>query len=408
LPFPTAAAITLAGLTLWRALICAVALASLAYYLVAILATVRFFRRQREKRPPAYTAPVSVLKPVRGVDFATYENFKSFCLQDYPQYEILFCVNDLSDEAVPLIRQLAREFPQAGIRLLSGAPQVGANRKVSNLSLLAREAKYELLVQSDGDVRVGPTYLRNMAGPFAESGTGVVSCLYRGIAEDSFWAEMEALGVATDFSAGVVVADWTEGITFALGASVGTTKSWLAKIGGYQSLAKVLADDYQIGNRIAKAGGAVLLSREIVETMYPAATFRHFWEHQLRWARTVRLSRPVSYLGLLFTHGLPCALAGGWASGSGKGAAAFLAAYLVLRLAQGWTTGVAGLKDQTTRRKWWLLPVRDALQFAVWLASFWSNRIVWGGNEFELRANGEMVAAGAGNSKRAANGFEAG
>jgi ceramide glucosyltransferase len=406
LPFPTFTTITIAGLPLWRALICSVAVAPLAYYAVAIIATIRFFVRERRKQPGAYTPPISVLKPVRGVDFASYENFKSFCLQDYPEYEVLFCVNDLSDEAVPLVRQLAEEFPQRGIRLLSGAPQLGPNRKVSNLVLLAREARHELLVQSDGDVRVGLGYLREMAAPFAGKDTGVVSCLYRGITQDSHWAETEALGVATDFSAGVLVADWSEGVTFALGASVATTKHWLAKIGGYESLAKVLADDYEIGNRVARAGGRVLISRETVETMYPAMTFQQFWEHQLRWARTVRLCRPASYLGLLFTHGLPWALMGALASWSLKGASSFLAAYMVLRLVQAWTTGVWGLRDETARKEWWRLPWRDAVGFAVWLASFFSNRIVWGGTEFRLGANGEMVAVSG--PKGQASEFQAG
>lgn len=400
MPFPIITTIVIASLPLWRALICVVALASLAYYLVAITATVRFFLRARRKRIAAYTPSVSVLKPVRGVDFASYENFKSFCLQDYPEYEILFCVNDLSDEAVPLVRRLSEEFPQRSIRLLSGAPQLGSNRKVTNLALLAREARYEVLVQSDGDVRVGPNYLRELAPPFERKETGVVSCLYRGIAQGGLWAQMEALGVATDFSAGVLVADWKEGVTFALGASVATTKSWLERIGGYEALANVLADDYEIGYRVAKAGGHVLISREIVETMYPTTTFRQFWEHQLRWARTVRLCRPASYFGLLFTHGLPWVLIAGLASGSLKGAAIFLAAYLLPRFIQAWTIGVWGMRDETSGEKLWLLPVRDAVHFAVWVASFFSNRVVWGGTEFRLNANGEMVAVSAANSKK--------
>ena len=408
MPFPTFSTITIAGLPIWRALIFLLAVAPLAYYCVAVIATIRFFTRERKKRLGTYTPPISVLKPVRGVDFASYENLKSFCLQDYPEYEILFCVNDLSDEAVPLVHRLTEEFPQRSIRLLSEAPQLGSNRKVSNLALLAREAKYELLVQSDGDVRAEPGYLREMAAPFERIGTGVVSCLYCGITQNDLWAAVEALGVATDFSAGVLVADWKEGVTFALGASVATTKSWLAKIGGYEAIANVLADDYEIGNRVAKAGGQVRISREIVQTMYPAATFRQFWQHQSRWARTVRLCRPASYWGLLFVHGLPWAMVGGLASGSFKTAFYFLGAYLALRLIQAWTSGVWGLRDETARKKLWLLPLRDAIHFAVWLSSLFSNRVTWGGTEFRLKANGEMVAAGAAAKKREANEFQAG
>jgi ceramide glucosyltransferase len=389
-------------------LICLIALAPFAYYLVAIIATIRFFGRERQKRLGTYMPPISVLKPVRGVDFASYENFKSFCLQDYPEYEILFCVNDLEDSAVPVIRRLMQEFPQRGIRLLSGAPQLGSNRKVSNLALLAREAKHTLLVQSDGDVRVGPSYLREIAAFFERNDTALVSCLYRGITQDNLWAHVEALGVATDFSASILVADWKEGMTFALGASVATTKAWLAKIGGYEALANVLADDYEIGNRVAKAGGHVTISREIVSTMYQAVAFREFWAHQLRWARTVRLCRPLSYLGLLFTHGLPWALLGGMATGSLKGAALFLAAYMALRFIQAWAIGVWGMQDETAKRRLWLLPVRDAVHFAVWVASFFSSRIVWGETEFRLKANGEMEAVAANATKGEAGEVQAG
>src|SRR5882724_6101880 len=157
----------------------------LGYYVIATLAAVRFFSREPKKRLSSYTPPATILKPVCGVDFASYENFKSFCLQDYPEYEILFCVNDLDDAAAPLIRRLAEEFPQRNIRLLSNAPQLGSNRKVNNLALLAREAKYELLVQSDGEVRVGPNYLRETAAPFERSETGVESCFYRGVTQDN-------------------------------------------------------------------------------------------------------------------------------------------------------------------------------------------------------------------------------
>lgn len=409
MPFATVSTLTFGGLQLWRVLICIVALGPLAFYLIAIIATMRFFIRNRKKRLRRFTPPISVLKPVRGVDFASYENFKSFCLQDYPEYEILFCVNDLQDGAVPLIHRLMDEFPARGIRLLSGAAQLGANRKVSNLVLLAAEAKHALLVQSDGDVRVGPNYLREMAAPFERNGTAVVSCLYRGVAQDNLWAQAEALGVATEFSASVLVADWKEGVTFALGASVATTKSWLGRIGGYAALVNVLADDYEIGNRVAKIGGHVTISREIVWTMYPAVSFREFWEHQSRWARTIRLCRPFSYLGLLFTHGLPLALIGGVASGSFKGTAWFLGAYVLLRFIQAWTIGVWGMRDETAGKKWWLLPVRDAVHFAVWVTSFFSNLVVWGGMEFRLKANGEMVALGPANAKeREAGEFQAG
>jgi ceramide glucosyltransferase len=377
-------------IAIWRLILFLLAIAPLAYYLAAILATFRFFGRERKKPLTGFQPPVSLLKPVRGVDFASYENFASFCQLDYETYEILFCVNEMSDPAVPVIQKVMAEFPSRRIRILSGAVQAGTNRKVNNLALLTREAQYDCLVQTDGDVRVGPNYLRELMAPFSDQAVGVVSCFYRGIVQPSLPAEMEAVGAASDFFAGALVADWLEGVTFALGASVATTKSWLEKIGGYEGFANFLADDYEIGNRVHKAGGKVLLSREPVWTMYPASSFREFWEHQLRWARTVRLVRPASYFGLIVTHGLPWALAAAVAAPSLAISTAFVVGYLVLRLAMAWVVGVWGIGDQVLRRKLWLVPFRDAVHFLVWLAGFTSNRVKWGGEEFEIE-KGKMI-----------------
>jgi len=368
-----------------RILILLLAVAPLAFYTVATLAAVRFFRRERARPLPDFTPPVSVLKPVHGVDLATYENFASFCRQNYPDYEILFCVNEMSDPVVPVIQRLVADFPDRQIRILSGAPQLGANRKVNNLALLSKEARHEILVQSDADVRVSPYYLKEVVAPFSDPRVGVVSCFYRGVAQASFWAELEAVGAASDFSASALVADWVEGVTFALGASVTTSKSWLNKIGGYESFANRLADDYEIGNRVHLVGGKALLSREPVWTMYPAESFHSFWEHQVRWARTTRLARPASFFGLIVTHGLPWAVAAALAVPNRQLAFAYLLAYLILRLTMAWTAGVWGIGDDVLRRKLWLVPFRDAIHFFVWLASFASNRVTWGGVEFEAK-----------------------
>jgi len=368
-------------LSIWRTGLLVLAAAPLAYYLVAIFAAVRFFGRERSRRLTEFAPPVSLLKPVHGVDFASRINFESFCRQNYPEYEILFCVNDMGDPAVPLLRQAVKDFPQCSIRILSNAPKMGSNQKVNNLVLLAREAKHEIMVQSDGDVRVSPDYLKNVVAEFAVESVGVVSCFYRGVAERNFWAEVEAVGAASDFFAGALVANLPGRVTFALGASVATTKTWLEKIGGYEVLADLLADDYEIGNRVHKAGGKVLLSREAVWTMYPAQSLKSFWQHQVRWARTVRLVRPASFFGLVVTHGLPwCVIAAVVAPTASIGAG-YVAAYLVLRLLMAWVVGVWGVGDEVLRRRLWLVPLRDAIHFAVWLAGFASNRVTWGGVE---------------------------
>jgi len=375
---------------IWRGVILLLAVVPLAYYVAAILAAIRFFRRERAKVLPEFFPPISILKPVHGVDFATYENFSSFYRQNYPEYEVLFGVNELSDPAVAVIQKAMADLPERRIRILTGAPQFGANRKVNNLALLAKEAQHEILVQSDGDVRVGPNYLREMAAAFRDPSVGVVSCFYRSIAQRNLGAELEAVGAASDFFAGALVADWKEGVTFALGASVATTKTWLARIGGYEGFADLLADDYEIGNRVHRAGGKVLLSREIVWTMYPAQSLRGFWEHQVRWARTVRVVRPASFFGLSVTHGLPWAILAACVAPAAWIAVAYLLGYLVLRSSVAWVVGVWGVGDEVLRRRLWLVPLRDAIHFAVWLAGFTSNRVNWRGVEYEIR-DGKMM-----------------
>jgi ceramide glucosyltransferase len=385
---------------MWRDAVLLLAAAPLVYYALAMLAALRFFRRARAQVLPNYTPGVSVLKPVLGIDFASHENFSSFCLQDYPEYEILFAVNDDADPAVPLIRRIIADFPERNIRLLVGAEHLGANRKVNKLARLAREARHEVLVLTDGDVRVGPNYLREMTAPLADPRVGAVTSFYGAIAERNLGAEIEAVGASSDFFAGVLMAAWMEGITFALGASIATTTEWLGKMGGFEAIADALADDYELGHRIAKAGGEVVLSREAVWTAYPAQSLRSFWDHQVRWARTVRLCRPLSYIGLLFTQGLPWALLAALVAPVKWIVAAYLLAYVILRFAMAWTVGVWGVGDDLLRRKIWLVPLRDAIHFVVWLASFGSNHVRWGGVEYVIRqgrmaplAGGENAAA---------------
>jgi ceramide glucosyltransferase len=378
---------------IWRDAVLLLAAAPLFYYALATLAALRFFRRERARVLPNHTPPVSVIKPVRGADFSSHENFASFCRQEYPDYEILFAVNDGEDSAVPVIRQIIADFSERRVRLLVGAEHLGANRKVNKLARLAREARNEVVVLTDGDVRVGPHFLREVVAPLVARKIGAVTCFYRGIAERNLGAEIEAVGASSDFFAGVMMAEWTEGITFALGASIATTKEWLEKIGGFEAIADALADDYELGYRIAKAGGEVVLSREAVWTTYPAQTFRGFWDHQVRWARTVRLCRPLSYVGLLFTQGLPWALLAAFVAPVKWVAGAYLLAYLVLRFGMAWTVGIWGVGDEVLRQKFWLVPLRDAIHFLIWLASFGSNRIHWGNVEYMIR-QGRMVPVG--------------
>jgi len=376
-------------LTAVRAALLLLALAPLAYYLVAIVAAWRFF-----PRPPSgalkFHPPVSILKPIYGLDREAYENFASLCRQDYPEYEILFCVTDEKDPAVPVIQRIIHDFsggdnPKRTIRLICGPEALGVSDKVNKLCRMVHEAHHEIVVISDSDVRVAPEYLRAIAWPFRDPKVGVVTCLYRGLTDGSLASDLEALGNSTDFAPSVLTAALLGEVNFALGATMATTKKHLAEIGGFGSLVDHFSDDYELGHRIALRGYRVELSTFPVSVVYPAQSFGDAFRHQVRWNASIRFSRPAGHLGLIFTQGLPWALLAAAVAPSRTMAAAFLAAYLVLRAAMARVVGVWGMRDDLVRRKIWLLPLRDAFGFAAWFASFFVQRIVWRGQEFQIR-----------------------
>ena len=369
----------------------ALALGPFAYYVLAIIAAWRFFL-SRPPIPENFTPPVSILKPVRGLDREAYENFASFCRQEYPEYEIIFGVTDRSDPSMVVIEQIIRDFPSHSIRLLLGSENFGPSDKVNKMVRMAREAKYDLLVINDSDIRVDSGYLRAVAAPFADPQVGAVTCLYRGLTNDCLPSQIEALGNTSDFDAGVLVAWFMEGVKFALGATMATTKKHLAEIGGFEAMADYYSDDFELGNRIAARGYRVEVCSYPVYTVFPRQKLSDCFDHQVRWALTTRFSRPWGHVGLLLTYGLPWSILAAAIAPSWSVATFYLAGYVVLRGAMAWTVGVWGVKDPLLRRKMWLVPVRDAFAFAVWATSFFVNRINWRGSEFYVR-KGRLVPA---------------
>ena len=375
-------------MNLWRWIVCIGALGPLVYYVLAIYCAWDYFRKSRKVRPPdgTFTPAVSILKPVRGVDREAYENFASFCRLDYPDYEILFAVSDPDDRVIPLIERLQRNFPQRQIRLLTGAARVGANSKVNKLCQLAREARHEILVISDSDARVERDYLREMVAPLKASGVGAVTALFRGMTAGSFFSVLDALGVPSESAPSALVARKLEGnMKFAFGWSMATTKRHLSEIGGFEAIADYHSDDFELGNRIASRGYRVELMRKWIWMVFPSENWHDFLQHELRWSIGLRNVRKAGYLGLAFTFGLPWALLAAWAARTWELSAAYLGAYLLLRIAMAWTSGVWGLGDPVTRRNIWLVPVRDLANFGVWLAAFFSNTIHWRGLVFQVR-----------------------
>jgi ceramide glucosyltransferase len=372
--------------TLTRDALLLLALASFAYYVVAILAALRFFRRRDAAALPGdFTPPISILKPIYGLDRETYQNYASFCTQDYPDYEILFCVSDEEDPAIPVIAELASDFPQRRINLLIGSEPLGVSDKVNKLCRMACEARHEILAVSDSDVRVQPDYLRAIAAPFRDPAVGAVTCLYRGLTDGSLAANLEALGNSTDFTAGVLVAWLFAPVNFTLGATMATTKTRLTEIGGFESLVDHFSDDYELGNRIAARGHRVELSTFPVSIVYPQQTLADAFRHQLRWNVSIRFSRPAGHLGLVFTQALPLALLAAIFAPSAAWATSLLVGYLLLRGISAWAVGVYGMGDAGVRKHLELLPLRDAFAFIVWIASFFPQRIHWRGREFYVR-----------------------
>jgi len=360
------------------------ALISLLYYLVVLFCAWRYFRRPF--RPDLHFAPpVSILKPVRGLDREAYENYASFCRLDYPEYEILFGVSDEDDPAIPVIEKLIRDFPSHQIRLLIGSPCKGWNSKVRKLCRLSQEARYSMLVISDSDIRVQPDYLRAVVSPFRNPKVGAVTCMYHMQPEARLGSEVEAIGLTSDFLAGVIVARQLEGVKFTLGASTAVRADRLEEMGGFEAIADCFSDDFELGRRIVDNGHQVELIPYTVATLSPSQGALDAVKHQLRWAVGVRNSRPWGQLGRLLTQALPWVVAATLVQHSWEGTTGFLGAYLVLRLAVAWTVGVWGLKDPLLRRKWWLVPVWDALAFFILAISFSKRRIEWRGTEFYVR-----------------------
>ncbi|MBZ5670223.1 MAG: bacteriohopanetetrol glucosamine biosynthesis glycosyltransferase HpnI [Acidobacteriia bacterium] len=361
------------------------------YYLAVILSARRFFSRH-DSAPGDFTPPVSILKPVQGLEPEAYENFSSFCRQDYPEYEILFGVSSERDPVVPEIRKLIADFPRLSIRLVVVAERCGSNDKVSKLCGLARAAKHSVLVVSDADIRVGPGYLRSVAAPFREARVGAVTSLYTGIAPRCLWSKLEAINLSSDFMASVLVARQLEGVRFALGATMAVRRECLAEIGGFEALADVAADDHALGSRIAARGHRVELVNGAVQTMCPVQSLREFFDHHLRWGMIAHQSRPLGYLGYGATLGLPWTLLAAILAPTRLCALSFVAAYLMLRAAVAWTVGVRGLRDSRLKRRWWLVPLWDAFSFIIWLGSHFRNRVRWRGAEYYM-TGGRLIPA---------------
>jgi ceramide glucosyltransferase len=371
-----------------------VTFASLFYFMAVLWSARSFVRRERTG---AHFAPgVTILKPLKGFDAEMYQAFASHCRQQYAgEYEILFGVSDLRDPAVSAVERLRAEFPERSIRLIVCMEKLGLNGKISNVVQMAREARFDYLIVNDSDIHVSSRYLARVMRRFgvAERGkiVGLVTAPYRGIAHGTLGSKMEALGIATDFFPGVLTALKMEGgIRFGLGSTLAVSRGALAAAGGFEGLVDSLADDYELGFRISRAGFAVVLSREVVATSVPPYRLREFFAHQLRWARAVRDSRKGGYIGMIVTFGLAWAVLNVIASGFSLPSLALLSLAAAARVTVALSVGVGILNDGQVLRDLWLLPLRDFCALWVWIWSFSSNSVTWRGEQFLLR-NGKLT-----------------
>ncbi len=364
--------------------------AGIGYYSLSIWSALKYLRLRRPLSS-SFRPPVSILKPLKGADPQMYEAFRSHCVQDYPEYEIIFGVSDPDDPAIALVERLQSEFPSRPIRLMVCPQVLGTNVKVSNLVQMLPQARHEYLVVNDSDIRVQPDYLQRVLAPLIDDRVGLVTGLYRGIAAASVGSRLEALGISTDFSAGVLSAQAVEGgIRFGLGSTLAFRKRELVAIGGFEALLDYLADDYELGARLAKQGREVKLADLVVETFLPNYPFRAFLSHQLRWARAVRDSRPWGYLGLILTFGVPWAILAVILSGAVPWAWALLIFALLVRGAMAIAVGCWVVGDSHVWPFLWLVPLRDVVFLGVWLASYFGHTVHWRGADFYLRS-GKLV-----------------
>jgi ceramide glucosyltransferase len=354
-----------------------------AYQLTALIASVRHVLRR--DRVPQALPPVSILKPLRGADPDMYEAFRSHAAIDYPDFELLFGLADPADPSAALVRRLAAEFPDRNIHLVV-ADQRAPNGKVGVLASLAARARHSLLLVNDSDIRVPPEYLHRLVAPLEDLRCGLVTCLYRARGE-SFAARMEALGIATDFVPSTLVAPLVGVREFALGSTMLFRRADLDSIGGFQSIGDYLADDYQLGRRITALGKYAALARMSVETRLSAESWRDVWQHQLRWARTIRVSRG-SLLGYL---GLPVTFATLWAALAVLAGWYLPAAILIaLRLAAS-AAGALAVSSRASLALLPLVPLRDLFGTAIWIAGLWGRRVIWRDQTLTLDRFGRIV-----------------
>jgi ceramide glucosyltransferase len=356
------------------------------YYFLAIFSTLKFFatRRPAPSNPSSFTPPVSCLKAVRGLDADAYENFASFCRQDYPEYEILFCVDE-NDPALLVLRKLMRDYPNTNIRLLYGPDHLAINDKVARLDRLSKEARYDVWVLADADVRVKPDYLRSVVAPLQNPEIGGVTCFYSASEATTFTEKLQEIGMMCDFFPSILVAWLLDGGKFGFGQTIVTTRKYVQGFGGFRAIENRPADDLLTCRLIAEQGVKIELLRYVVETTPDFRTMKDLLIKRTRWMTVMRNMRPWGHLGMIFTFGLAWSLLAFAIAPSVLTALIYLGGYFLCRVLMTWAVGMHGLKQSGLWSKMAFIPIWDAAAFVIWLASFARRTIRWRGVDYVLR-----------------------
>jgi ceramide glucosyltransferase len=374
-------------------------ISSTVFLILAILGAAHFHKSARHAqalvaRGDRPLPPVSILKPVHGMEARLEENLETFFQQDYPDYEILFAADEADDPALAVARRLCSRYPRVRSRILVNGKPPWPNPPAYSFHWMSEVAAHEIWVTSDSDVRVSPYYLREIVPPLLEPRTGMVTCVYRGVNAGGFWSGLDALGMSVEMTAGVLIANRLEGMKFGLGPTIAVRKDALEKIGGFRTLGEYFSNDFVIGNLIEKAGYKVLLSNHIIEHVVPPMTLRKMWERQVRWAVGTRYSRPKGHFGTGLTFAIPYGilglLAGGLTGHLYLGVGLFVAA-IVNRIIESLVIGGGVVRDPRALRLAWLYPVRDMFGFLAWCASYLNAKAVWRDKNYRLEKGGKIV-----------------
>ncbi|HET9743362.1 MAG TPA: bacteriohopanetetrol glucosamine biosynthesis glycosyltransferase HpnI [Terriglobales bacterium] len=367
---------------------------STGYLVLVLIAALRFRRRQRlDRRATDFAPPVSVLKPVHGLEPNLEHNLESFFRQDYPDFELIFCARRSDDPALLIAQRIASRYPQVKTRILTSGEPPWTNAKLYSLERMWPQAAYELLIISDSDVRVSSDYLREIVEPFANPKVGMATCIFRGLPVGGFWTRLEALGYSVEMTSGVLVAEMLEGMKFALGPTMIVRRECVRELGGFAFMADYAADDYILGNRVAESGREVALSLHVIDHMVFHQSFFASMRHQVRWMRSTRFSRPKGHLGTVLTYAMPYGILGalaGAAAGYPILGIALLGAAVANRILQSLVVGYGVTRDRRALTRAWLYPVRDLLGSILWVGSYLSAKIDWRGEMYRLSQGGRM------------------